>query len=102
MKHTSSRVLFAVGSLALFLTTGCNTPTDTAAKPAAKPAAATDEYVTLEPEIGSRVKKRVKKSEVNGYVGMSPNSKQKVTADTDMNNMPPTTTGQMEQATGNR
>jgi hypothetical protein len=99
MNHTTSRVLLVVGSLALILTTGCNTAT--AAKPAAKPAT-TDEYVTLEPEIGSRVKKRVKKSEVNGHVGMSPNSKQKVTAETDMNNIPQTTSGQMEQAAGNR
>lgn len=91
-KHTCA--LFAAGSLALMLVSGCGTPTDTAAKPAADK----DEYVTLEPEIGSRVKKRVKKSELPGYVGMSPSKKDKVTSETDMNSIPQTTSGEMEKS----
>lgn len=96
MKFRTRPLLLAAGSLAVVLAAGCNTPTEKTAD-----RKSSDEYVTLEPEVGSRVKKRVKKSELNGYVGMSPNKKDKITADTDMNNIPRTTTGEMEKtATG--
>jgi hypothetical protein len=75
------------------LAVGCAT-TDT--KPAAEESKAAEEYVKLEPEIGSRVKRRVKKSELKKYVGTNPSQRSIVTSETDTTMQPGQTTGQVE------
>jgi hypothetical protein len=57
-----------------------------------------DEYVTLAPEIGSRVPKRVKKSELKDYRGMAPSQNGQITDAVDTNNTAPLTSGQAEKA----
>lgn len=87
---TASRVS-AFGCV-LALLCGCAT---TDSKPAQE-SKVSEEYVTLEPEIGSRVKKRVKKSELKKYVGTAPTQRSIVTAETDTTMAPGRTTGEVE------
>jgi hypothetical protein len=82
--------------LVSLLVAGCattdTTPTATAAD------GAKEEYVKLEPEIGSRVKRRVKKSELKKYVGTSPSQRAIITAETDTTMPPSQTTGEVERS----
>lgn len=47
-----------------------------------------DSFVVMEPVVGTRIKKRIRKSELNGYVGIAPTRKTIVTEDTDMLTLP--------------
>jgi hypothetical protein len=49
---------------------------------------ANDTFVVLEPVVGTRIKKRIKKSELDGYVGIMPTKKTIVTEDTDLMTLP--------------
>ncbi len=94
MKLRTAPFTLAAGSLILMFAAGCETPPE---KTAQKPQNSKDEYVTVAPEIGSRVPKRVKKSELKDYRGMAPTQNGKITAETDTNNAPPMTSGEMEK-----
>jgi hypothetical protein len=47
-----------------------------------------DKFVVLEPVVGTRIKKRIRKSEVDGYVGIMPTKTSIVTEDTDLMTLP--------------
>lgn len=47
-----------------------------------------DSYVVVEPVVGTRIKKRILRSELDGYVGIAPTKKTIVTEDTDMMTLP--------------
>ena len=85
--------------LALGLVSGCNT---TATKtPNATESKEGDEYVTVAPEIGSRVKKRVKKSELAKESNERSGQRKKFDGD-DVVFIQPTQTGPVDAAvTGN-
>ena len=71
-----------------FVVCGCNTTNST---PAAKSdKAAKDEYVTIAPEIGSRVKKRVKRSELQAAENPGSQRKKFTAEDLEMINRPDT------------
>lgn len=94
MPHPSkSAFRFAPIAILTLLAAGCAT-TDT--KPATENAKPADEYVVIEPEIGSRVKRRVKKSELKKYVGSAPTQRAIVTDQTDTTMTPSMTTGEVE------
>ncbi len=96
MLHLSRTVVIAfVATVTIAFLAACNT-TSTTATPGQKKAAK-DEYVVIEPEVGSRIKKRVKKSELKNYVGTAPTKREIITEDTDTVQQP-TLTGTVERA----
>lgn len=95
MLHLSRTVLIAfVATVTVAFIAGCNTTSATATPEEKK--AAKEEYVVVEPEVGSRIKKRIKKSELNRHVGTSPTRHSTVTAETETHHIP-TPTGVVEK-----
>lgn len=91
MRKVTPVILFSL--LALGLLSGCNTTATTKEKPA---SADREEYVTVEPEIGSRVKKRVKKSELAQHQNGRSGQRKKFDGD-DLTRYAPPMTGPVEE-----
>lgn len=82
--------------LAGFLAFGCTTTKTTPEAKSGPAAGAKDEYLTIAPEIGSRVKKRVKRSELQAAENPGSQRKKFKAEDLEQINLPDTA-GQMER-----
>ena len=95
MKTALLRVLmFGAMTSCLGFFSGCQTTDPTAQ---ATPVVEKDEYVRLEPELGSRIRKRVKKSEIAKEAAARRSKEQKVTEETVLGKEGVYTTGEMEK-----
>lgn len=94
LNRSRAAVAVLAATVSVAFLAGCNTTSATATPEEKK--AAKEEYVVVEPEVGSRIKKRIKKSELNRHVGTSPTRHSTVTAETETHHIP-TPTGVIER-----